>query len=114
MKRNRPYDSDTDRELFDDSFHAASMSECTGLIPTAPIDESEVRSYSDIFDIPLPNYRRSIMNDQNRNQNKKDNQNQSQNRKDNQNQSQNRKDNNSNSNNSNSNNSNRYDSKSFN
>lgn len=92
MKRNLPYDDETDRELFDNDFHAASMSDCTGLIPTAPENESEIRSYSDIFDIPLPNYRndrRSIMNEQNRNSNRKDDQNrkdnQSSNRKDNQN-----------------------------
>ena len=77
MKRQLPYDDNTDRELFDNDFHTASMSDCTGLIPTAPLDNNEIKSYSDIFDIPLPNHqnnRRDIMNDQNRkdNQNKKD------------------------------------------
>ena len=73
MKKHLPYDCEDDRELFDDSFHAASMSECTGLIPSAPMDQSEVHSYSQIYDIPLPNFRsdrRDSMNNQNNNQSK--------------------------------------------
>lgn len=84
MKRHSlPYDSSDERELFDDSFHAASMSECTGLIPSAPADQNEIHSYSQIYDIPLPNFRndrRKIMNNQKNNQsnNQKKNQNSNQ------------------------------------
>ncbi len=85
MKTNLPYDRNNNRKLYDNSFHAASMSECTGLIPTAPDDQSEVHSYSDIYDIPLPNFsnRRDKMNNQN-NQNSNQKNNQSSNQKNNQ------------------------------
>ncbi len=90
MKQNRmPFDEGTDRELFDNSFHTASMSECTGLIPVNPNDEFEVSSYSDIYDIPLSDkksVRRDIMNnDQNRNENRNDSKNQNQNQNQNKN-----------------------------
>ena len=91
MKKHLPYDCEDDRELFDDSFHAASMSECTGLIPSAPMDQSEVHSYSQIYDIPLPNFRsdrRDIMNNQNNNQNNNQRNNQNNNQKNNQNSNQ--------------------------
>lgn len=99
MKKHLPYDENDDRELFDDSFHAASVSECTGLIPSAPLSESEIRSYSDIYDIPLPthrNDRRETMNNQNRkNQNQKNqqqkNQQQNQQQENQQNQQQNQR-----------------------
>lgn len=41
------------RELFDNDFSVASASECTGLIPGAPISGSEVDAYSELYDIPL-------------------------------------------------------------
>lgn len=91
MKKHLPYDCEDDRELFDDSFHAASMSECTGLIPSAPMDQSEVHSYSQIYDIPLPNFRsdrRDSMNNQNNNQNNNQRNNQNNNQKNNQNNNQ--------------------------
>ena len=87
MKKHLPYDCEDDRELFDDSFHAASMSECTGLIPSAPMDQSEVHSYSQIYDIPLPNFRsdrRDSMNNQNNNQKNNQNNNQKNNQNSNQ------------------------------
>ena len=31
----------------------ASVNECTGITPTVPADESEARSYKDIYDIPV-------------------------------------------------------------
>lgn len=31
----------------------SSMTECTGLIPAAPVSEPEIDSYSAIYDIPL-------------------------------------------------------------
>ena len=48
-----PKDPDDARRVFDDLFNVASGMECTGLIPAAPYDEYEIRSYSDIYDIPL-------------------------------------------------------------
>lgn len=32
----------------------ASATECTGLIPTPPLSESEAESYTDIYTIPKP------------------------------------------------------------
>ena len=102
MKRySLPYDSNDERELFDDSFHAASMSECTGLIPTAPADQNEIHSYSQIYDIPLPNFRndrRKIMNNQNNNQKNNQNNNQKNNQNNNQKNNQNSNQRNQNSN----------------
>lgn len=40
--------------LFEQEFPVASSMECTGLIPAAPSTESEVDSYSSLYDIPLP------------------------------------------------------------
>jgi|GEM_PF-1551186 len=48
-----PRDPDDGRRIFDDLFNVASGMECTGLIPSAPYDDYEIRSYSDIYDIPL-------------------------------------------------------------
>lgn len=48
-----PEDPMDGREIFDDLFNVASGMECTGLIPSAPYDANEIRSYSDIYDIPL-------------------------------------------------------------
>lgn len=47
------YDSLDDRELYDDMLSVMSSTECTGLIPSAPADESELDSYSQIYDIPF-------------------------------------------------------------
>lgn len=85
MKKHLPYDCNDERELFDDSFHAASMSECTGLIPTAPASQSEVQSYSQIYDIPLPNFRNDRRETMNNNQRNNMNNNQKNNQKNNQN-----------------------------
>ena len=35
------------------SMIVSSMTECTGLIPAAPVSEPEIDSYSAIYDIPL-------------------------------------------------------------
>lgn len=48
-----PRDPDDDRIIFDDPSVVASGTECTGLIPAAPVDGSEIDSYSQIYDIPL-------------------------------------------------------------
>ncbi|MCI9415385.1 MAG: hypothetical protein HFJ79_09470 [Clostridiales bacterium] len=44
---------DKNEQLFDEMYPVASSMECTGLIPAAPATESEVESYSEIYDIPL-------------------------------------------------------------
>lgn len=52
-KRPLPYDAADEEELFDDQMSVSSMTECTGLIPSAPVSEPEIDSYSAIYDIPL-------------------------------------------------------------
>lgn len=52
-EKKGPYNMQDDEELFDEEFAVASATECTGLMPAAPATEPEVRSYSDIYDIPL-------------------------------------------------------------
>ena len=49
-----PIDHEDDRELFDEQFGVASATECTGLMPTPPATSQEVDSYSEIYDVPLP------------------------------------------------------------
>lgn len=49
----RPYNDQDDRYLFDNEESVASATDCTGMIPTPPVEEAEVNSYSEIFDIPL-------------------------------------------------------------
>ena len=74
MKRRLPEQNDNAMP-YDDGYEAVSMSECTGLIPSAPFTDSEVRSYADIYDVPLPrisNERRETMNDK-KNKNKNQN-----------------------------------------
>ena len=46
------YDADNDA-IFDETFNVASSTECTGLIPSAPLSGSEADSYSEIYDVPL-------------------------------------------------------------
>lgn len=58
----RPFDADDERELFDEQFSVASATECTGLIPTPPVTEPEVNSYSEIYDIPLADDREAANN----------------------------------------------------
>ena len=63
MKRPFPYGND-------DGYEAVSASECTGLIPSEPYDGEELRSYSDLYDLPLPqhsNDRRLTMNEKKKN-----------------------------------------------
>ena len=40
---------------FNDNSAVASSTECTGLLPTPAIDEEELDSYTDIYDVPLTN-----------------------------------------------------------
>ena len=48
-KRPLPYDAQDGEELFNDSMSVSSMTECTGLIPAAPVSEPEIDSYSAIY-----------------------------------------------------------------
>ncbi len=58
-KRPRDYERD---ELIcefpyeDNNFSVVSSCECTGLVSEIPFDGDEVRSYKDIYDIPLEPY----------------------------------------------------------
>lgn len=56
MKNHYPHDKrkpNDDDIPFDEPFSVASATECTGLMPFAPGDTSEIDSYEDIYDIPL-------------------------------------------------------------
>ncbi len=44
---------ETGDALFDETFNVASTTECTGLIPAAPVSGAAADSYSDIYDVPL-------------------------------------------------------------
>ena len=49
----RPYDEETERQIFDNMFSVVSSTECTGLIQAIPGEEDAAESYSEIYDIPL-------------------------------------------------------------
>lgn len=51
-EKRRPEPDDGVSFLGEDN--VASSTECTGLIPTPPEDESEARSYADMYTIPPP------------------------------------------------------------
>ena len=48
LLQSRPIDEIEDFDT------VASASECTGLIPTPPVNESQAESYTDIYTIPKP------------------------------------------------------------
>ncbi len=53
----RPDDADKAErieQLYNEMFSVASATECTGLIPTPPVDKSEADSYTDIYHVPVP------------------------------------------------------------
>lgn len=52
----KPYNTEDERELFDNELFVSSATDCTGLIPAAVTEESEIESYSEIYDIPLSKY----------------------------------------------------------
>ena len=52
-KKARPIGPEN-QYLFDNEFAVGSMTECTGLIPNAPTDDDDTQSYSEIYDVPLP------------------------------------------------------------
>lgn len=45
-----PYDDDR----FYDIGSVASTSDCTGLIPSPPVNEAEAESYAELYNIPQP------------------------------------------------------------
>lgn len=49
----RPHSSELEDRFFDERFSVMSSTECTGLIPAAPVDETAADSYQEIYDIPL-------------------------------------------------------------
>ena len=49
----RPQPADLEDRLFDERFSVMSSTECTGLIPAAPVDDAAADSYQEIYDIPL-------------------------------------------------------------
>ncbi len=53
-----PYPPDTEEERFGelcgDDFKASSGTDCTGLIPSAAVSESELENYNELYDF-LPN-----------------------------------------------------------
>ncbi|BCI60561.1 hypothetical protein [Solibaculum mannosilyticum] len=58
MDQQFPRPDDTDRaqrveQIYNEMFAVASATECTGLIPTPPVNKSEADSYTDIYDIPM-------------------------------------------------------------
>lgn len=48
LLQSRPIDEIEDFDT------VASASECTGLIPTPPVNEAQAESYTDIYTIPKP------------------------------------------------------------
>lgn len=53
MSSPYPFDFNDDMTLYDDEFQVVSNSECTGLIPSEPFNDYELKSYESIYDIPL-------------------------------------------------------------
>lgn len=43
-----------DFDMLFDSNNTVSSTECTGLIPTPPLNDEEAESYTDIYAIPQP------------------------------------------------------------
>lgn len=52
----------SEEKLLEDTFlgtdNVSSATECTGLIPSAPGDESEAEAYTKIYEIPKPENRK--------------------------------------------------------
>jgi hypothetical protein len=49
-QKKLPYDDDD----FFENGSVSSASDCTGLIPSAPVSESEAESYAQLMEIPNP------------------------------------------------------------
>lgn len=52
-KYNLPCETDLERLIQTDLMNVVSGNECTGLMPTPPLDLEEVEAYSDIYDVPM-------------------------------------------------------------
>ncbi len=52
-KKKIDYNVEFADELAGDPFSVASATECTGLCYAPPLDEAEVQSYQDLYEIPL-------------------------------------------------------------
>lgn len=52
-EKRLPKNPDTDQFMFENKFPVASATECTGLVPAAPIEHDNVESYTDIYDVAL-------------------------------------------------------------
>ncbi len=42
------------QSVLEDCDNVASITECTGLIPTPPVNEEEAEAYTDLYTIPKP------------------------------------------------------------
>ncbi|MCC8022903.1 MAG: hypothetical protein LIO46_03875 [Clostridiales bacterium] len=51
MKNRPPHEIEENRYPYDIE-NTASATECTGLIPTPPVDEEETDAYQDLYDVP--------------------------------------------------------------
>ncbi len=71
--REPPYDEENGFELFDEEYPVSSSTECTGLIPTAVHDETTLRSYGQIYDIPLSKDEQAFIKDKKQKRNSSDN-----------------------------------------
>lgn len=47
------YDAESDDIPFDEPFGVASATDCTGLMPFAPVQTDDITSYRDLYDVPL-------------------------------------------------------------
>lgn len=50
---SKPYHMHEDDDSPGSQFYVASSTDCTGLIPSAPVTENEVDSYNELYDVPL-------------------------------------------------------------
>lgn len=52
---NAPFPNygDEEEDLFDNELTVSSCSDCTGLIPSSPDTDADIKSYQDIYNIPL-------------------------------------------------------------
>ncbi len=51
--KKMPVNPDTDQFMFENGFPVVSTTECTGLVPAAPVTSDEVDAYTNIYDVAL-------------------------------------------------------------
>ncbi len=49
-----PMDENTSNYPYDDAENIVSATDCTGLIPTPPVNQTEAESYAELHSIPQP------------------------------------------------------------